>query len=596
MTERKPLGKRILKWTGIAFLILFVLLIIAAISIDFIIESRVKGTILSKINQDPNRDFDYSFEDLDVKFWRGSLSIKGVKITPTQNSRDSLYMDFYPSLIDLKVEKLRISGIGISELLFGKDLLVNSVEIIKPEIDYYFNSKAVIEKKEDDQDPVMLKKLWSNSMGRAVMGSLDISDTRIAIYDIQKDTAAAFTLNGIHLSIHDILVDTNTLGDGLPFDFTTMEISTESFQANELEYYTIESRKIVFLEDEQKFQIHDLKLIPKFDKKTHSGMLTYADDWFDFNFGLIEVRGLDLRNFSPKDPLEIQAIEIADAELTVYRDKTNPLPPYKYKMLPVSTIQKIPVPFSVDSLLFNNLNVTYMELDINTDKPGVVHIDKVNGIGLNVTNIQEKIEANPVFSVRASAVFMNTGAVNTQMSFYLNSNNDLMHVKGTVGKMPFTALSPVLENLLLVKISEGTIHRMDYDFMATDELAEGNMRFSYEKLKVAFLKAKNIEKENKILNLLGNTAVVSNNMESKKKFYVGQIFFYRFQNKAIFNYLWNSMKSGVMTTMIPETRKGDKAKEKQLLNRENEANPGKFEEEKKKKKKGGLFKKKEKEG
>lgn len=132
-------------------------------------------------------------------------------------------------------------------------------------------------------------------------------------------------------------------------------------------------------------------------------------------------------------------------------------------------------------------------------------------------------------------------------------------MKGSLSNFPMALLNDILQPQAKVKIESGTISKLTFNFKFNDIRSDGTVDLSYKDLKVISLrKARKKEKKrkdtedvvkNEVLSFVLNIFIkedAGKAVTGEKK--TGTILFYRDRKKAIFNYWWKSLFSGLKSS------------------------------------------------
>jgi hypothetical protein len=569
--------KKWLKWVGLTLGIIIVLMIIVLLSANYIVESKVKK-VVGKFNSDSTKAYTLEIDKVTINIFTGYAKVKGLLIMPKEATIDSLKAGVIPSLMGIETDYMLIKGIGISEILFNKAIKIKGIKFNHPFFRVYSNPAFEEENEVHDNDKAITPK-WPESIMGVNVDQFEIADLSIQLFDVADTSTPYFQLDSMSLSFYDIEVNDSSIQKPIPIAFSHFTFDTKKIVINNMKDHTLSIGGLDLDLKKNVLTINNVELNPKLDRDAYNRSIKYANDWIKMSYGKIQFRGLHLEQIIKGDMFRVQAMEISNADVTIYRDKRNPLKPWKYQPLYMGSLKKLKLPLRIDSLIFVDGDIHYQERDSLTDKYGTIEFLQTNGLGLNLTNDKHVIESNPKFVLNATSKLMGKGDLDVELKFFLNDPYDKFRVKGKLVQLPFKSISKFLERVLLVKIKGGTIHQMRFDFTANDRLAQGRMDFHYTDLNIGVLKQKNNEKENRILNLAVGAAVKKNNIPGSKKYTKGEIFFYRFREKAFFNYLWKCLMSGMVSSMAPIAKMDAKAKEKQRLKRLSQENPGKYTEE-----------------
>jgi hypothetical protein len=162
-----------------------------------------------------------------------------------------------------------------------------------------------------------------------------------------------------------------------------------------------------------------------------------------------------------------------------------------------------------------------------------------------------------------NGMLMGKSEINAQLRFHLNRQDEYFSAKGKLAKMDGTALNEMFKSLLMAEIKEWDVQSAEFEFTATDDISNGTLDLAYENLKIEVLKLKKPEKKAAFYTWLAGGVVKKNNLPDNSKYKTGIIRFERRKDKAIVNFLWNSVKTGIISTLAPIADKNRKIEKKE---------------------------------
>ena len=99
------------------------------------------------------------------------------------------------------------------------------------------------------------------------------------------------------------------------------------------------------------------------------------------------------------------------------------------------------------------------------------------------------------------------------------------------------------------------VDRMTFDFTADENTSKGWMEFLYSDLDVALVKKQSEKDKNwGFVSLLANAVAVSNNPVKEKEVKIVEIGTERDKNKGLIGYIWKTIQSGMVRTIIPSNK------------------------------------------
>ena len=106
-------------------------------------------------------------------------------------------------------------------------------------------------------------------------------------------------------------------------------------------------------------------------------------------------------------------------------------------------------------------------------------------------------------------------------------------------------ISSVISPLTRFEANKGVIQQARFEAEINDGLAKGTFYITYEDLQVSWLK-KDSNKKRKFLSSLLNSAI-KDNVEAKE----GKIDYHREYNDSLLRFVWRTIRSGLITSLLP---------------------------------------------
>jgi hypothetical protein len=321
-------------------------------------------------------------------------------------------------------------------------------------------------------------------------------------------------------------------------------------------------------------------MMPKYDKQEFSNYLDFQNDRFDVTIGQIKISRIGIARFLAGQPLEIMSIKIDSVDADIYRDKNvsfnfNRFPPFYNELF-----LKIPVPVRIDTLSIAHSKILYGELVEDRPVAGTILLDELFIQAYDLTNQPEMDIIQNFMQLYIQAQLMGEGRLNVELTLPLEGNLHRFVCNGSIGGMYLHPLNDMLEPAIKMKFNKGKLNRMTFNFTANDNISNGWMEFLYQDLDVELMK-KDPEKDWGFVSNLANSMVLTSNPSKEKDLKIVEIGYERDKNKGIINYVWKTIQSGIVRTVLPIkkyqiNRKSDERKQR------NDKSDGKKREKKKK--------------
>ncbi len=536
---------KFLKISGVVIVILSIAIYIYS---GYFIEQKLKAELTKIINTDSLNYYNFSLDELDLSIVTGSITIKGVKIEPTQIALDSLQSSSnnVRVLVSFSCDRIKMKSLEIKHFLRTRELLIEKFIIDKPSFFYSFNSS-----KKSNAKTLGLNNLFSGSFKKAEIKQFIIDNADIKIRNIQKEQALVHVKN-FNFLLTDAKIDTLTIQRFSPFDYANIEFSADSVNLNLSKEFELTTGKLVFNAERNETIITNFKLIPTYGQKKFSAMTNVQKQWVAISLDSFKVVDIHFEKFIQHGVFEINKVSLTNVNVGLYKDKSKPEPPFKKQLLPASALRTMKIDLSIDTIEVKKSRIVINEKSSKTGQLSYLSFEDLNAQVYGFTNDSIQLSANKYLSVYAQTKAMNAAKVNFEAHFDLLSTTDLHTVKAQVGSVKMKVFNKVLEPMMSVVVTSGNIISLNYQYKANDTEAKGMLDFEYENVKLEVLSEDVQAKKQNFMSLAANTVIKSNNRKDNPKNYAyGVIKAQRVQNKNIFPFLWHSIQSGIIYTMAP---------------------------------------------
>lgn len=153
-------------------------------------------------------------------------------------------------------------------------------------------------------------------------------------------------------------------------------------------------------------------------------------------------------------------------------------------------------------------------------------------------------------AINLSAMLMGAAQMDASIIMPLNTHTDEFSFSGSLGQAKLSSFNSALEPAMGMRIDSGYLEKMTFKAKANNISSTGEMTFIYNNLTANVLK-KNEEDKDKFLSFLANTTLYTSNPGKKGKLRVVQIGFERVEYKGLGNYLWKTLQTGIINTLLP---------------------------------------------
>jgi hypothetical protein len=519
---------------GVIFLTLFILL---GRYTDRVIDPYVRSLLES--TKPMGHKIEY--KRIRVNLFQKDIILKEVRMYP-----DSMLTN-NDLRFEIKVDKIRLTGFSIREMLFEKTLTIDDFLVANPEVIVLLpmDHKEVIEDVKKDETP----KKGNQLLKKISLKKITLSH---GSFRMIRDTVVLAISPDINILAEEIILQKNSKDEPIGFTYGDYLITLTDIDLYSKEgLYDISLGKFSAGKKNLTIALEDLMILPKYDKKAFSGKLKYQTDRFDVKLGSLHIHHTGLWKLLENKPLEIVRLEIDSVNADIYRDKNVAFNFNKFPSFYNESFLKIGYPVIIDSVMITNSRLIYGELNEGGDKAWTVSLEDFKLQTYNLTTLVEEDTSHNVMHLYIQAKVMGEGNMNVEVILPLEGER--MHdfvCLGSIGKMNLAPLNDLLETAINIKFNAGQVDRITFNFTATDQVSNGWMEFHYSGLDAVILK-KNHDPQWGFISGLANTLILSNNPHDGKAPKIVSVGYERDKNKGIINYIWKTLQSGLVRTIVP---------------------------------------------
>ncbi len=550
-------------------LVLFIAIVLIALTlVDSYLERLVEKNLESYIDTSPERLYDYAYESIDIDVYSGSVYLKGVSMEPRQFAMDSIAQDKIKVLMSVEVEELALEDLELYNLLMEDIIEVGELKIINPRFRYIFNNLV-----ESKPSTFVMSNIFSEQLDYALIHDFSIENASISMEEIHSKDSSYVSLDSTFLNVTEVFIDENTADHIQPFNYNSLMVSAVNLTGTFVENYNIGAKSLSINSSESSIKVNSFHFLPKAFNLLDTSK-QFDRSVFIINAHEITISSLNFFTWDSLGRMEIDKIAILEPSIKVSMDRRW-LKPMHERLLPAANIRGIPVPLKLDSVEVKDGDVYYKEIFTDGKPPLELNFGQVYASLQNISNDTSILESNPNLLFFANTLFLDSGKLDIKAAFPILSPVDSFNMRVKMDTMPLTVLNPILEGQMKVNV-EGDINALEMNFGATRHRSIGTLAFDYSGLKLELLKIKETKTGEKVkkewlLNALVNPILRSNNNRDKDNFKEGIVDYERPLDISFFGLIWQSLKAGLMTTVVPEKKHAVEKKEKKELKKEEKA-------------------------
>ena len=491
---------------GLAILAILVLsLVLLNIYIQNRIENRINGLLHS-----PS-----AYESLDIGFLGRNIELTGINYEQAGRR--------------LSAGKIALEDISLWQFVFSNKIAIGLVKIVEPSLVVTTGfKKDSAEQKQRFKKSIAVEKLQVSN-----------GDFRLR----KKDSAG----NEVYfrfpeLAVTDIAVDSSTLKEKIPFNYSSYRINGDSIRVNMNPEHFIAAGDLNI--DDGKVLIKDFRIIPYYDKTEFDKVVPFEKDRISLRVDSINLKDLSFEFRNDTLHLRNPLMTFTGGDLSIYRNRLLP-DDRRSKKLYSELLRKMPFKLEFEKVEVQKSKIVYEEGTSRQGGPARIGFYEVEASITNLINTRLNRENFPRTRVEAGASFMNETPVNIEWSFSIPNTNNKFLFSGNSGRVPGRALNSFLIPAMGIK-AEGALQSLSFTLTGTDETAVGDVRVVYDQFRIELLED-NSREEKEIISALANLLVDNDGQSGNNA--VQNIEVTRDKKRSFWNFVWSGVKKGMMEAL-----------------------------------------------
>ncbi|MEX2591821.1 MAG: hypothetical protein WD426_03540 [Anditalea sp.] len=448
-------------------------------------------------------------------------------------------------VIDAKIPLVSLKTQSLTSLQSTGDFLIKELLLSKPEIILYLDQDEAVQLDEDQEEQVV----------QTVIENLNVENFEINEGSlILREKGDAKEVNSFK-NLSMILNDLN-------FDLSSPESLGKKFYLNknfqfELRDYEVklpDSLNILkiglALLSKDFLKLEDVSLFPRYGDYQYTRKVGFQADVAQVHIPEMVFEDINVEKLLGEKILEAGTVRLNDVTVDVFRDKRHELQPEINRGMPQELMMKALVEIKLDSLIVRNGKVVYREFPEKGMIPGELSFTGLNAM-MSPFYVSKDPEDYPVTSSNLEAEALLNGeapmSLRGELFFY---EPFPIHIVAEVEEFELSLLNSIVETNAFSTIRRGVVRGGKWQFVADENVAQGNMTLRYNDLKLRLLEERTLERgrgrKNVLTFVINNLAVRSNNPRKIfNRLVKSPIYQERDKGRFIFNYLWKSTLSGV---------------------------------------------------
>ncbi len=544
--------KKPLTLVSIIIIAIIVLIFFLQFILGIIIENKIENAIQGKESKQYNIDVGSA----KINLFTMTFILKDIIVTP-----DSLYLSklshnetSFTSMVEANIPKLRVRNIGALGILMNNYINIGGIVLDDARICIYNSGKKnPSDGKKSLASPNIFKldSIVLPGIGGGVIDRIDINEFGLIVYNVvSSDTV--FATKSINLSLDNISLIKND------FDSTSFRLKLKDIDFNLKNEkfllpggkYTIEFEDLKFIMNTQKAEFKNLAIKPRFRRSKMVGLSKYQYEIFDVEISKVDIDSINIRQIINNSGIYISNVVVDGMDLKIFKDKRNPFDESKRPLLPQQLLKNLKKDLYIDSLTIKNSVLVYSERHTIMKELMTVTLGSFNVKVKNITSVTDSIINGVVMSISLRANLQNAIPMGVDMIFPMKSVSDTFMFSGYLGSGNMKKFNSVVLPAVGIKFESGTLDKLTFKATANPTYSIGSMKMQYHDL-MGDVQKQGVVESNKFLSWLANSVIISNNPVKGKDVRNVPMYFNRVVYKGLGNFVWKTLQSGIMATIVP---------------------------------------------
>ena len=483
--------------TKLTALVMFIILVVGFYGLQTWLGNKFEQII----NSDADREYDITFERLNVHFLLQGVDLENVRITPN-HVKDST------TTILATVAHVDFDGIKWGWLVFRKQLDIRKIGFTRPDFRIALTPHASKHKASKQN----VQQLFGDILSRGSVTRFSIDNGSARAHEIGKDSVIVLSVHNINIDAHDIETDSVQWKYPIPFKLSGFNVSIDSFKILPDDNTIVQCGSVRYNQRHSRLTINDISMRFKDGWRTAARRLGKQVDMIEFDLNELEISDIEADSDLYGDiDLRASTIKVDGLDFHINRDKNLLRPPDEEKPMFGGMVKSIPSPLKVDSILIRDSYVAYSEVPEGSQTAGIVAFNDINGSISSITTIPGFQEEFETFRANLEAKFMDQA----RLYFHLQVpyDSEQFKLEASMKGFEMKKLNQLVSPLLGVSADSGTIQFLNLNMHATRTQSTNSLVMDYNDLKISILKDIGESKQHKpFLTAVAQSAIRPNNL------------------------------------------------------------------------------------
>ncbi|MGK6352511.1 hypothetical protein [Parapedobacter sp. DT-150] len=496
-----------------------------------------------------------SYDELNFNLITGHASIKNLRLSADTTRYANMHLQKRApnNTYNIHIANLEVRRFYPRRILRERRLHIDDIIIDTPSVHVINNHHAYNDTVTRPRDDRTLYQRIAHILKEVSVSNLNFTDIQFKFSKKTDSTLNETVLNDLNVKVSDIMIDSVSQLDTTRFYYTrAIEVDVPGFRHETADsFYYVSFDRLKIATAYRQVELTGLKYAPRMSKAEFYKRQKAAKDMAVIAFPTIRLEDIDLHRFVERQQIHAGSLHIDSGTVAISNDLRYPKKVTdKVGKSPHQQLLRMKQPLIIDSVLLNNIHISYAEVGRKYGKEGKIFFDDVQGIFRNVTNDSLTLAQNQVMTADVTAYLMSTGKLQIGFAFDLLDPQGSYTYKGSLGPMNGRPLNSIIKPLLNAELASANIKGLRFDMQADDHRARGSMRFDYNKMQLKLLTTEPAAKRSsmRVASFLANSFIINDsNPDANGVYHSARVNYARARGDSFFRMLWQSLLQGIKT-------------------------------------------------
>jgi hypothetical protein len=491
-------------------------------------------------------------DSLFTELTSGTIVLRGIGLYPDSNAIHRLHsLQRLPDdVFRIELKSLRISGIGLDDIIHRRDIHLQSVSCNTPRIIVYHKAQPY---NADECAATNARSLYArikNQIDKLAIDSISLRQGVLIDYAGRQKNI----FNELSLLLCDILIDSAAEKDRSRCLFAKkMQLDAGSITLSDGNY-DLTMGGLSVNGPQQQVRVRNFAMLPRGGREAVARRQKERGSIFTIRVPEMTLKGANWWAAVNRESIIAEEANVHGARVEVYVDQHVPPGPIQRSNFPQQKLMDVDMRVSLKQVSVNGASLICEEFSAASNKVGRMLFSNLFLVAEGVTNIPSEVAARPVVRIKGDCRFMNTTPLTGIFALDLPKNKrGGFRVDVTMGALGHEIVNRFSEALGLVRFPSGQMQSAKGHIEGNNDVLKGKVSIRYSDLHLEPLKYKNGDssrlKEKHISGKIANILFVKDNNPSRGALREPDFSLSRTTESNFFAFTWEGLKLGLLKTI-----------------------------------------------